>query len=285
MRRMFAVVLSLSMLVACQTETASQSEPAKSESKPEANWITGKVTLPDGKPLPRKFKEINIPIHGISDKAGHVDYSPVIQEDGTFRQQVVQAQYTFGTSIIKVDYHDATFTFNLEPVGANASKKRDSAPGIVQDFFWHVSGPTPYGKENGRDPNNATHWYGMSVGFKAELYRDDIKARPPAISKDSKLTFTFTPVGEMIDGSKPTNAITFERNFTGGATDSYDVNDLLPGKYSVTAEATLPDKTRKKLLLQGPGDYPKYKPALEITSKPEKGRSACEKPLCTFLME
>lgn len=239
---------------------AAPNEPAKAASL----TISGKVTTPDGRPLAGDIKDVAVPIYGVSEAAEKVSYSPAVKPDGTYRQKVAAGQYAFNPATVTVLYNNAEFRLPLEPVGNLWNKNRDAADGITQDFVWKPSGPTPYGQSNGLDIGNHTHWYGLSVGVRANGYREDLKASPKPIPDNTKLTFTLTPTGRAIDGTEP-KPISIDRTYSSKSYASIDLNDLLPAPYELTGTATLPDGSTKPLLLQGRGDYPGFKPSVKIT--------------------
>ena len=231
---------------------------------PQANVIAGRVTMADGSALRGEIKEVLLSIYGVSEAAEKVHYGPIVKPDGTFKQKVSGGQYTFGRGQIKVMYNGTEFPFDLEPQGPNWNKSQDAADGIVQNFVWKTTGPTPYGQSSGLDIGNATHWYGMNVGLRADGYRNDIGKTPTAIPDGSKLIFTLKPTGKAVDGTDA-RELTFEREHSTSSYKSIDLNDLLPAPYEMTGVAKLPDGTIKPLLLQGKGDYPGYKPSVRLT--------------------
>jgi hypothetical protein len=270
------------------TGGAKESAPAKAAEaqapKAEANYISGRVTMADGKPLAGDIKDITVSIYGVSEAAERVQYSPAVKPDGTYRQKVSGGQYAFHTSHITVLGNNNEFRYPLEAVGNLWSKNRDAADGIVQDFVWKVTGPTPYGQSNGLDPNNATHWYGMCIGLRADGYRNDIKKAVMAIPDGTKLTFTLKPMSKAIDG-RELETITVERTVSASDRKNPDINDLPPASYELSGTATLPDGTVKPLLLQGKGDYPKYKPSVSIPLEKDNLIGGMMKWPCTFVVE
>jgi len=251
---------------------------------PAANGIVGKVTMEDGGPPRGEIKDIAISVYGVSDAAEKVSYSPAVKPDGTYQQKVAGGQYGFHPARITVLYNGGEFTFPLEPVGPLWNKNRDAAEGIVQDFVWRVTGPTPYGRSEGLDPGNHTHWYGMSINLRADGWRNDINAAPTAIPVGTKLVFTLKPGGKSIDG-RDLETMTFERTYSDQTAFDPDINDIPPAPYELTGKATLPDGTTKPLLLQGPGDYPNYKATVAIVVAKDAILGKLGSPPCTFVIE
>lgn len=252
--------------------------------KAEPNYIVGKITMADGTPLRGEILDIKVSIYGVSEAAEKVHYGPIVKPDGAYRQKVAPGQYAFNSATMTVLYNETEFTVPLEPIGRLWNKNRDAAEGIEQNFVWKPAGITPYGQSNGGDIGNATHWYGMSIGVRPDGYRNDIKKVPPAFPKDTKFSFTLKPLGPGIDGTTP-EARLIERIYDPDSFKSMNLNDLLPAGYELTATATLPDGVVKPLLLQGPGDYPNYKPALQIKLEKDKLLGGFFGPQCTFVME
>lgn len=257
---------------------------AAKPAKVESNIISGRVTMGDGKPLRGDIKDVTVSIYGVSEAAEKVNYSPAVKPDGTYRQKVAGGQYAFNTGRITVLYNNTEFTFPLEPVGNLWNKNRDGEEGIVQDFVWKPTGPTPYGQSSGLNPTNATHWYGMSISLRADGWRNDTNKPPTTIPDDTKLTFTLKPTGKTID-DQTIETITVERTHASSSLQNPDINDVPIAPYELTGTATLPDGTVKPLLLQGPGDYPKYKPMLTIAPSKDGLLGGLAKPMCTFVIE
>lgn len=250
----------------------------------EPGYVTGRVTMADGSPLRGEIKDIAINIYGVSEAAEKVSYGAAVKPDGTYRQKVAPGQYAFNPARITVLFNGQEFQFPLEPVGNLWNKNRDAEEAIVQDFVWKVTGPTPYGQSSGLNPGNATHWYGMSVGLRADGYRNDLGKAPTPIPDTSKLTFQLKPLSKAIDGSdvKP---ITMERPFSNSNYAPLDLNDLPPAEYELTGVATLPDGSTKPLLLQGKGDYPGYKPVVKLTVEKDNILGSMWKPPISFVID
>ena len=225
--------------------------PAADAPEAESGMVVGRVTMADGAALRGQIKDIGISIQGVSEAGERVYFTPVVKADGSYRQKVPPGQYSFSTSRVVVIHNDIEHKFDLEPVGMNWNKNRDSADGIAQDFVWKITGATPYGVSNGKDNGNATHWYGRSVGLRAEGYREDIKQVPRLIPDGTKLTFTFKATGTVVDGTTLTAPIVLERTYTANSYVAYDAADLPPAPYELTGSATLPDGSITPLVFYG----------------------------------
>ncbi len=253
--------------------------------KPKGNVIAGRVTMEDGSPLRGDIQDVVIGISGVSGAGQEVSYTPVVKPDGTYSQKVAHGMYSFSSNLfcyVVIMYGDIEFHLPLEHVGRKWSKRQDSEEGIVQDFVLKFTGPTPYGKSEGLNIGNATHWYGLSIGMSASSYREDIKQSVPMPPVGTKLTFTLKATGNGVDGRPLAAPVTLERVWQDRYT-SVDLSDLMPAPYEVTGTATLPDGTTKRLLFQGPGDYPNYKPALSLPLQSD--RNKYWKHLCSFVVD
>lgn len=277
-------------LAGCGDDTVAEA-PAGSggtgEAAPTAaqgGFAAGKVTMGDGSLIKGEIKDIGIGIHGVSEASERVSYSPAVKADGTYRQRLAPGEYGFHPGRITVLYNNAELMFPLEPVGNLWNKNRPAEEGIAQDWMWKVTGPTPYGQGDGLDPNNATHWYGMSIGFRPDGWRNDISAAPAAIPDGTKLVISLKPIGKAIDGSD-VQPLQIERTFSNQGFGAYDLNDLVPVPYEVTAAAVLPDGSTKQLLLQGQGDYPNYKPSVKVEVFKDNILGKMAKPGIAFVME
>lgn len=279
------LALSTAFLAGCGgSGGGSDDGGAAAPDAPVANVISGRITMADGQPLRGEIKDIQISIQGVSEAAERVSYSPAVKPDGTYRQKVAGGQYSFGISRIVVQHPTGEYSLTLEPTGNLWNKDRDAAEGIVQDFVWKTTGPTPYGQSEGLRTSNHTHWYGMSVDLRPEGYRNDISAVPVKIPAGSKLLFTLTPTSKAIDGSDLA-PVTVERTMSDDVLFDPDLNDIAPASYELSGTATLPDGTTKPMLLQGPGDYPKYKAAVTLPLLKDALIGGYGKHQCTFLVE
>lgn len=260
----FAAMLGMAQLVGCGDSDTPSTDSAKAPSsesaapaQAEAGYVTGKVVGEDGKPI-AVADDLTVSITGVSQAGERVQYSPPVKPDGTYRQKVVPGSYRVDRAQVKVKFGDDLFTFDLVPQGNLAGKNRDAGEPIVQDFVWKVTGQRTKDKP---DPNNHTHWYGMSIGARYTGYRDDIKQTPPTPPKGTKFVFALKPLSKCIDG-RELQPLTVEREYNPDEIfPSKDLNDLPPANYEITGVAKLPDGSTKPLLLQGKGDYPKYLPS------------------------
>jgi hypothetical protein len=155
------------------TESRSESWPEPPQPgalRPERGFATGRVTMADGSPLPATVERVDIQIQRAAQQGGA---SPSVQTDGTFRQALPAGQYRFAAEWVLVGHRGRTLRLPLEPVGEAARQPRESADGIVQNFVWKVTGPTPLGLAQGSRPDNHTHWYGLPIQTSPAGYRWD----------------------------------------------------------------------------------------------------------------
>lgn len=273
------LLLALFLVIGCDG-SGKTGGPVKSK----RNIIAGRVMMEDGSPLRGDIKDVVINISGVSGAGEKVSFTPIVKPDGTYSQKVASGLYSFSTGLfcyVVLQYGDIEFHLPLEHVGRNWDKRQDSEDGIVQDFVLKFTGPTPYGKSNGLNIGDAGHWYGESVGMKADSYREDIKASAFKIPAGTKLAFTLKPTGPGIDG-QPAKTVTVERVYE----DPYgklDLNDLMPAPYDITGTATLPDGTTKRLLFNI--KYAVYGPVLSVPLKKDDTFGNALKQLNAFVID
>ena len=63
------------------------------------------------------------------------------------------------------------------------------------------------------------------------------------------------------------------------------LNDLPPADYEITGEAILSDGSRRPLLLQGPSDYPNFRPVLTANLTPDRRPFRYQKLNAGFVIE
>lgn len=224
--------------------------------KPQKNVAAGRITFEGGQPIMADVDDYLISIYGVSEAGEKVGYSPAVK-NGAYKQKLVPGQYAFSPANIKVKLGETLFTLPLEPVGKLWNKSQDAEDGIVQDFVWKPTGVRDtYGAKP--NPNNHTHWYGMSLGMAFQTWRSDLNKAPVVLPAGTKLVFTLTPLSKSIDG-RDLEPQVVERDWRPGATyPNDDLNDLPPANYEITGVAKLPDGSTRPILFQGRGNYPKF---------------------------
>lgn len=242
------------------SEPASSGGESSAPVKAEGGYIVGRVLGQDGKPI-AVAEEIAISVHGVSEAGERVSYSPAVKPDGTYKQKLVPGSFRTSTSTVSVRAGDDLFVFPLTPQGNLWNKDRDSADGIEQDFVWNMTGQRTSEKP---DPNNHTHWYGMNIGLMFSMWREDLKksAMPPP--EGSTVVFTLKPLSKLINGQDGSE-LTIQRGWRAKDVTQIDsLNDLPPATYELSGVVKLADGSTKPLVLQGPGDYPNFKPSTKL---------------------
>ena len=217
--------------------SAQAAAPAKPAPKPTPNHATGLVSLPDGAPLQGDVREIIVVIYGVTMAGANVTLTPVVGPDGRYRQKLPEGLYSFGTGEAKFGFNNREFVLPLEPVGNLWQKRRPGDEGIVQDFVLRLIGPTPAGQAAGLEVDNATHWYGVTIGLQWQTYRQDLRKTARAPGGITQLVFTCRPTGPGLDGL-PVATFTRELRWDPKrTTPDVILNDLPPADYEITGEA------------------------------------------------
>ncbi len=224
--------------------------------KPQKNIAAGRVTFADGKPITGDIADYQINLYGVSAAGEKLSLSAVVK-DGTYKQNLVPGLYAFNPAKIKVRLGETVFTLPLLAVGKLWNKVQKADDGIVQDFVWK---PTGQANTHGErpNPNDHTHWYGMSLGMTFQGWRSDTNQAAAKLPSGTKLLFTLTPLSRSIDG-RDLQPFVIEREWKPKATYPNDnLNDFPPANYEITGIAKLPNGSTRPILFQGRGDYPKY---------------------------
>ncbi len=237
------------------------------ELTPLANHAIGRIRFEGGQPITGDVQDYVITISGITEVGANVTYTPLVR-NGAFKQKLAPGQYRFGAGKIRVKFGEIIYTLDLVPVGSDWNKTQDAADGIVQDFVWKPTGlRDTFGAKP--DPNNATHWYGLSIGMRFQTWRSDTNKAPTVLPEGTKLVFTLKPTSKSIDG-RELQPIVVEREWRPKATTpNDDINDLPTANYELTGLANLPDGTSRPILLQGKGVYPKFLATGLVTVEPD----------------
>jgi hypothetical protein len=205
-------------------------------------------------------------IEGTAANGENASFTPVINPDGTYKQKLSAGSFTFSAgsyTTIKLPYEGKKYTLQLEPVGPNWNRNRESADGIVQDYVWKPTGAHLVGDG---DINNHTHWYGGSIANRLSNIRQDTGAAALKIPEGTKCVFTLTPKAEKTIDGQPAKPLTIERPFRAGASQCDALNDLPIAPYELTGEVHLADGTKKPMLWNT--EFRVYKPAISIVFEP-----------------
>ncbi|WP_460636401.1 carboxypeptidase-like regulatory domain-containing protein [Larkinella harenae] len=221
---------TLASLTSCKSESpepGTTPPDSGTGTKGQSGYLTGHVTDPQGKPLPRAtiFTENTV----IKDRGAEISTGA----DGSYKIQLVKnlGQWLAKGYILK-SYNDRIYKIQLDPENPD-SFSEDEKP--VRNFQWKLTGHIP--------DLSLDLYYGGLV----ELYRD-----PNELDLDNeKIEFTFKPVGPLIDGSTG-------KTLTLQTKKRYDdfIRDVPIGRYTITA---VYKPTGEKLLVTDPwGDDLKY---------------------------
>lgn len=235
---------------------------------PTPGYATGKITMPDGKPIPVPYEEITFSINGTALHGENASFTPIVNPDGTYKQKLSAGSFKFSAysfATIKLPYEGKKYTLQIEPVGPNWKRNRESADGIVQDYVWKPTGEHPL--SDGRI-DNFTNWYGGSVGVRMGTWRQDVNKVPGKVPDGATCVFTLKPtVAKTIDG-QPAKTLVIERKFSEQWTNCPNLNDLPIAHYELTGEVQMPDGTKKPMLWHV--TYGKYLPAMPIRFEPDE---------------
>lgn len=224
---------SLTVFTSCKSNSIDPGTEPGNPSKGQSGYVIGKVTDPQRKPLPRATVYIDNTVikgHGAEVSSG---------ADGNYKMQLVKdmGQWVAKGYILK-EYNDRVYKILLDPENPDSFSENEKP---VRNFQWKLTGHVP--------DLSLDLYYGGT----AELHRD-----PNAYELEtSKIEFTFTPVGPLIDGStgKPLKLQTKK---------TYDdfLNDIPMGRYTVTA---IYKPTGEKLrLIDAFGDDYNYKESVTL---------------------
>jgi hypothetical protein len=263
--RFVLVFLAVSILLAVSVveigaQTRRPARPADAtgaaaQVRLERGFATGRVTLPDGSPLPPSVENVKIYVNGISRAGQNITYEPIVRANGTYRQALVAGDYRFSTAYVVVRHKDRTYELRLEPVGDLHLKSRSAADGIVQNFVWKATGPTPTAVALGPDPSNHTNWYGMRTTASPGGWRSDYTdtgrlvnpgRAPREIPEGTRITLTLRPLTPALD-RRPLTDTTIERPVEW----TTRFHDLPPADYELSGFAILPNGTRHTLVFRG----------------------------------
>ncbi|WP_199188395.1 carboxypeptidase-like regulatory domain-containing protein [Deinococcus arcticus] len=253
---------------ATRTPAPAAPAPMVKPPAPKKGYVTGLVLDTQGRPL----AGAEVFIVGTTFNQGQrTSFTAVTQANGTYSLRVPDGRYSARASV-KRNLGGATFVLPLHPESGSLNTEVDSSEGGNLNFRWRLSGAKPGG---GRDWDD---FYGASLDFSycglpAKAYCDERYSAgvPTAAPEGSTVTLTFTPQGQLIDGTAgkpvvmtfkvaplaPPGGYPYTDPNGGGRTTlgqgwpyhSFDFNDLPLGVYTLTAVATTPDGRRVPLKL------------------------------------
>ncbi len=200
---------SLFALTACQKKIVDPTTPTTTDSGAAGHdgYLTGKVTDPQGNPLPRATVFID---HTVFSGDG-----PEVKTaaDGTYKVQMTDiAGEWIAKSYLLKQYNDRIYKLWLDPENDTPFTGNDKP---VRNFQWKMTGHMP--------DLSLDLYYGGTV----ELYRD---LNADGLWDDENVELTLTPVGPLIDGSAG-NALKIQAK-----KGSYGIiKDVPMGRYKITA--------------------------------------------------
>ncbi|MFD1141008.1 carboxypeptidase-like regulatory domain-containing protein [Larkinella insperata] len=222
-----------STLTSCKSAGPEPDGGTPGSGSGQAGSVVGKVTDPQGKPLPRATVYVASAL-GV-DRGAETSTN----SDGMYKIQLAKnlGHWTTKGYILK-QYNDRVYKIQLDPENPD-SFSEDEKP--VRNFQWKLTGHIP--------DLSLDLYYGGT----AELHRD-----PNAYELEhDKVEFTFKPVGPLIDGStgKTLKLQTKKR---------YDdfIKDIPIGRYTVTA--TYKPTGEQLRLIDAFGDDYDYKESVTV---------------------
>jgi hypothetical protein len=138
------------------------------------------------------------------------------------------------TAYVSAFYKERTYGLWLHPVDNINTPSQPSADGLVKDFVWLLSGPTPAAK---KAPSSPYSYYGgiIHVGDEPEFmmfYRNGVLSDARKYPAGSKVRLELTPDGTLLDGSKG-EVLTYDLD--PGELGTSTVPDVPLGDYVATA--------------------------------------------------
>lgn len=212
MRRLFALLLAISFAGAgCGDAPApappptapplSTSTPDPAPGERRSGWITGKATDTQGRPL----TGVHVIIRSGSVSMGTESYYEAeVDQHGIYAQRVPGTSYAI-TAYTNTTYKGRRYQLWLHPADGVDSPNQDVRGGLVKDFVWQLSGPTPKAKDL---PENPGSYYGgeLDLGDDAEFsftYGRGV-VDPSVYPAGAKIRLQLTPDGPLLDGSAGT---------------------------------------------------------------------------------
>lgn len=248
-----AIVIGASVLACAQVAPAVK---ADGQSAPRAGYLVGRVTFPDGRPVPKFTVEVSGFADGqlaSTNGSGNLSETVVSKINGTGgRYEVALPAGAYRASgWTTVEYQGRTYNFALEPTSEPAKFDYDGLGleklrgGIVRDF---KAGMT----DRKKDADEA-YEMGYYHAFYGGMLRIDSTQTeyqvgggaqiPPSLHDsypaDSKIEITLTPQGPMVDGTPGTTTVRTVRIGDDGRW-TFVVRAIYPGMYTATARLLTP---------------------------------------------
>jgi hypothetical protein len=194
MKNLSYFLLLLSLLTAC-----SKSDDVDSGTGEQPGYLTGIAKDAAGKPL----RSVHVIVdHTILHNSNMTTYT---NPEGKYKVKVADGSWRVYAKH-QVNYHGKFYTFYLHPENPAGV----GGEGGVRNFEWKLTGPRP-------EPLQGE--YGGLV---------TIDHYPGVFIDDSKIEFTLTPDGPLVDKSAG-------KTLKMKAEDGYNLKDIPVGRYQVTA--------------------------------------------------
>lgn len=207
-----------------------------------AGTISGKASYANGEPL----SDVTVVIRGTTMAGSNTYFEAKVDTEGRYTQKVPNGLYEIKAHV-SAPYKGRTYGLWLDPADGIDTPGQDSAPGIIKDFVWRISGPTPAATSK---PDSPFSYYGgiVEVGNDSEFemqYNNGNLVDPYDYPANSRIRVTLTPDGPLMDGSTGT---VVERDIDPQELTDAILYDIPLGDYTVTA--TLVDQGGEETDLQ-----------------------------------
>ncbi|HUU22158.1 MAG TPA: carboxypeptidase-like regulatory domain-containing protein, partial [Phycisphaerae bacterium] len=159
-------------------------------------YILGTITDARGKPIKAKDVKLSAAAGGTTMAGRTAGYNLAVAEDGTFCQQVPDGVYNV-TARVKVKFNGVTVYYDAHPVDGVAVVSLSSAPGIIREFRWRLTGLRP-----GYEGTDGREYYGAFL----RLAEPKVDTGFPGHVLGKKypggtVELVLTPRGPLVDGS------------------------------------------------------------------------------------
>ena len=207
----------------------------------EPGVIKGRVTDTKGAAL----ADVPISIYGTSNAGERVNFSTRTGADGRYSLPVPDGIYRI-YGYYRMQYKGRNYSLPVWPVDNIDGVTHASKEGVVKDFIWKISGPSPFAKD---DPNRVGNYYGGYADLGDEYYfqlmHGDVFQAGTGIPSGTTIELTLKPDGPLFDGSAG-QAIVYK--IPSEELASWYIWDIPLGDYTATAQ--LIDRNGRKTPLR-----------------------------------
>jgi hypothetical protein len=208
-----SLLIALTALIGCDGRSNTPPPPG---AKP--GHLTGKLSDSRGRPL----SNVTISIFGFSDKNEPIRREAKVSGPaGEYDISLPDGKYNTPTARIGVQYNDRWYDLPLAAADGTRewAEQKEPRNGIVRDFIWKISGPTP-----GGDALSPTGYWGGTILFD----------KAGDLGDAATIEITLQPDGPLIDGSTG-QPLTFTRKLPWRRKDDHFLFDIPIGRYKATA--------------------------------------------------